>query len=795
MIKKPAFADALLLMLTGLVYGAGTAATAAPPKISNLSPLGVRRGVATELTVSGANLAGSPRLIAPFGFQIEPASPPAKSDPANWKVRLTVERDAAVGVYPIRIQTDDGISAPFLLAVGQLPQVAEKEDNSSFELAQVLPELPLVVEGQVAGNDVDYFRFHGTKGELIVVDAQCARIGSGIDPAIRLTTAGANRAYISSADDSPGLQTDARLTAVLPSDGDYVVELSDSRYQGGGRPVFRLVIGAVPMAWEVYPLGGRAGETVGLEFRGGTLAGVRIAAVAMNPLLGTELVVPGISSAMLGLGTGVSGIPGGGRMLDLESLPALVASSYPEIREPADPAAPPARAVAPVVLNGRIDPAGDDDRFVLAVTPGQRLRIKVVAYEVGSALDAVLRVVGNGGAALANADDTTTPLPPVNGQARSLVIPDPTLEFTVPGGTNEISLVLRDLEDRGGVGFPYRIVVEPLVPDFQIVLKDSEVSVPKGGVAVVGVTVQRRGYTGAINATIADLPAGLSVRPGTIAAGQTTGVLSLSAAADASFAAVPIKLVGRAQGVSGPIERLAYKPVVFAQQATLATCSITEYGLMAAPALAEPVVLDTSPALLEVAHGMSATIPVKVTRSQGADGAMAISPLPLPPGLTVAAATIAEKASDGKLTVKTAVTAPLGIMTVGFEAKGKFGGQDRTFDLPAVTLSIVPPATVAIAAPRLEIKPGATVELAGSIVRKGGYDGAVTVKINGLPAGLKAEPVTVGGNESSFTVKVVADAKAAVTSVQTQVVLLYQVEKTDYSVSPAPLAVKVVPIK
>ena len=62
---------------------------------------------------------------------------------------------------------------------------------------------------------------------------------------------------------------------MLPEDADYVVEISDSRYQGAGRPVYRLVIGAVPMAEEVYPLGGRAGETVGLELRGGTLAGVR----------------------------------------------------------------------------------------------------------------------------------------------------------------------------------------------------------------------------------------------------------------------------------------------------------------------------------------------------------------------------------------------------------------------------------------------------------------------------------------------------------------------------------------
>ncbi len=413
MRRNPALMPAGALMLLGLLPCLGMEASAAPPQITKIAPLGVRRGIATEMTISGANLAANPRLIAPFAFRIDPLPAPAKSDAANWKIKLTVAADVAVGVYPVRIQTDDGISNPFLLAVGQLPQVAEKEDNSTFETAQAIPDPPLVVEGQVAANDVDFFRFHGKKGQFIVVDAQCARIGSGIDPTIRLTSAAANRAYIASADDSPGLLTDARLTATLPDDGDYVVELSDSRYQGANRPVYRLVIGAVPMAEEIYPLGGRAGETVGLELRGGTLGGVKIAAATVNPPFGTDLVAPRISSAMLGLSAGAAGTPA----LDVESLPPLVVSSYPEIREAADPAAPPSRAVAPVVLNGRIDPPGDEDQFVLAVTPGQRLRIKVQAYEHGSALDAVLRVLGNGGAVLANADDTNIPLPPKNAAA------------------------------------------------------------------------------------------------------------------------------------------------------------------------------------------------------------------------------------------------------------------------------------------------------------------------------------------------------------------------------------------
>ena len=84
--------------------------------------------------------------------------------------------------------------------------------------------------------------------------------------------------------------------------------------------------------------------------------------------------------------------------------------------------------------------------------------------------------------------------------------------------------------------------------------------------------------------TVANPPAGLSVRPGVIAAGQVTGVLSLSATADAKFPAAPIRLVAKAQGANGPFERLAVKPMVYAQQAPLPTCSITQYGLVAAPA-------------------------------------------------------------------------------------------------------------------------------------------------------------------------------------------------------------------
>src|SRR5262249_17735080 len=149
-------------------------------------------------------------------------------------------------------------------------------------------------------------------------------------------------------------------------------------------------------------------------------------------------------------------------------------------------------------------------------------------------------------------------------------------------------------------------------------------------------------------------------------------------------------------------------------------------------------------------------------------------------GLTVAGTTIGAKATEAKVTVKAALTAPLGTTTLGLQAKGHFAGSEQVLGLPAVTVTVVPPAAVELAAPRIEVKPGATVQLKGKVVRKGSFNALAIVKINGLPAGLRAQPVTVAGGVSSFVLKIAADANAPATSANTKLVLAFQVDKKDY---------------
>src|SRR5579883_3228397 len=108
----------------GLAVAIGLAlsspAWAAPPQINGITPFGAQRGVVTDLAINGGNLTGNPKILAPFAFT---ADKPANDDSnaGNWKLKLTVSPETAIGVYPIRVVTDDGISNPFLFSVGQLP--------------------------------------------------------------------------------------------------------------------------------------------------------------------------------------------------------------------------------------------------------------------------------------------------------------------------------------------------------------------------------------------------------------------------------------------------------------------------------------------------------------------------------------------------------------------------------------------------------------------------------------------------------------------------------------------------
>src|SRR5262245_17486743 len=95
-------AKARIVVPIALVLLCSLPGLAAPPTLTTLAPRGAERGKAIELVVSGANLTLKTRLLVPFKATQEVVAEP-KPNPAQVKLRLTVDPTTPLGSYPIRV--------------------------------------------------------------------------------------------------------------------------------------------------------------------------------------------------------------------------------------------------------------------------------------------------------------------------------------------------------------------------------------------------------------------------------------------------------------------------------------------------------------------------------------------------------------------------------------------------------------------------------------------------------------------------------------------------------------------
>jgi hypothetical protein len=799
-----------------LILALPASVSAEPPRLTGTSPLGVERGKATDVTIQGSGLKESPRLLAPFEFRTA-ASAASRSDAARWNVTLTVDPRVAAGVYPIRVVTDSGVSNPILFAVGQLTQVSEVEPNSSFAIAQPISN-PVVVEGTCSGNDVDFFRFKGRKGDRIVVDALCARIGSGVDPMIRLTTADSR--LVASADDTPGLFTDGYLSSVLPEDGDYVLEFCDSRFAGTGRGVYRLLIGAVPFAAEVFPLSLPRGQNVALELRGGTLTGDRLFALRTPPDPVLAMFCPRIPARLLGDPAWADST------LDVELPAPVLLDNAPAVCEPACPAQQLPPLSPPITILGRLSKRGERDEFTITAPSGSKHEVRVQAWGLGSSLDGHLLVFDKNGRLLGESDDGRSTVRRRTGggggRAQGPVSTDPTFDLTMPTGQSEVKLVVDDLVARGGVGFTYRVVVKPVATAFELALDDDQVAIPRGGTAVIPVTAMRTGYSGPIALDIVGIPpdCGLTVVPGVVPAAGTSGVVALRAAADSKFEAREVQVLGK--GDDGRTVA-ASSTIVFAQQ-TISTPgfgmagTIPSYArpivsLAAALAIPGKIMLNQKESKALVPQGSTVDVPLEVVRTTKEKTKYKLSALSPPTGLKTLESDLGDTETKAMFKVTAAPDAPLGVFMVALVAQPAAPGGDRpgrggtgtgnrrpAAPLKApiaaaamIAVEIIRPVTLDLAATEIALSPRATALLRGKVTRVAPFAQEVHVKLDGAPAGVKAEPVKVAADASEFTLTIEAAPGAAAARSQAQVILAYKLGDKDILSPPQALNVRVLP--
>lgn len=247
------------------------------PSLTSPANLGVLAGGKTDVTLTGTNLGDATEvLVTAAGAKATIVKDSAK--PGSLGVSIEMPKDVAVGLYQVRVVTKHGITNAKSLSVDDLPAVEKKPGNNK-KATPMAVVAPCVVTGSIAVESSDFYQLKVNPGQRLTFEAVARRIGSPLDPVLVLHDAKSGREMPALyADDTPGLQSDARLTYTFPAAMDVVVEIRDTTYRGGDFP-YRLRIGDFPGATTAFPLAIEKDKTAPINFAGPGLDGVKPATV------------------------------------------------------------------------------------------------------------------------------------------------------------------------------------------------------------------------------------------------------------------------------------------------------------------------------------------------------------------------------------------------------------------------------------------------------------------------------------------------------------------------------------
>lgn len=228
--------------------------------INSVQPRTCKPGPTTQLLIQGTDLNDSLRLAASaksVQWQVE------KLEPTQATIALTLPEDAPLGPMSLWLTTSTGVVKPHMVIVDDLEAVKDSGNNHSIETAQQLSTRS-TVEGVCDASVSDFYRIHATAGERIAVEVHTQQLRSAMDPVLHVLNA-AGETLIQADDSLVG--PDCRFSYQFAEEGDYWLEIHDSRNAAGGA-AYQLRIGDFPIVNQCYPLAVRSGEKTSIAFTG-----------------------------------------------------------------------------------------------------------------------------------------------------------------------------------------------------------------------------------------------------------------------------------------------------------------------------------------------------------------------------------------------------------------------------------------------------------------------------------------------------------------------------------------------
>jgi len=564
------------------------------PRLLTTMPMGGKAGSQVEVTIGGENLDNADELVFSDPRITAASKLNAAGMPEANKYFVTIADDCPVGLYEARMMTRLGISSSRAFSVGSLDEVVRVKPNTSMATAMELP-LNSLCNASTSPRSVDHYLFAGRKGQRIVVECAAKRIDSKLTPVLILGDAQGRDLVVE--------RQGGVLDFIVPEDGKYAIKVHDLTYNGGTTHFYRLSLRELSAGAPITPH--PSTETVN--------------SFSWPP--------PGLPE----------------RAATAEAEPNNDRSHAQKISLPCD-------------IAGSFFPAADVDVFEFDAKKGDVWWVEVASERFGLPTDpaiVVQHVSGSGDAEkltdVAEFSDIPSPVKvsstnyAYDGTPYNAGSSDNLAKLTIQQeGVHRLRLSDLFGGTRNDARNVYRLVIRKAAPDFALVawalhmeLRNGDrnaLSKPmalRGGatMALEVVALRRDGFDGEIELAMDGLPEGVTARGLKIPAGQSHGVMLVTAHQDAPRGRRSATFTGTAQingaAVTRPV-RLASMawPVRDHWQETpqprlLADVPVSVSGFEYAPITIAPA----SGEVLEVTAGEKLTVPLVETRRSEFSGA------------------------------------------------------------------------------------------------------------------------------------------------------------------------------
>ena len=641
-----------LITLT-LLLGGTLGVFAQKGNIGFVYPCGAKQGTTVEVTVGGQNLSRATGiLVSGEGVTGELIPAPKGQKPRKRKsrnigeednlqladqvrFRLTVDKNAALGMRDLRLVLPNGMSNRLYFEIGQLPDVLE---NAREKLSGEADRLPVTFNGQIMRSDVDRFRFHARKGQRLVLQGKgrvfvpymADAVPGWFQPVMHLYDADGKEVAFN---DDYTFHVDPVIFYEVPRSGDYFVEIHDGLYRGREDFTYRIDVGELPFVTSVSPAGGPVGVRQTVRLEGWNLKSEKL---RINPseegILSYSTVGKGglRSNAFLFRADRFEEADTRGLEANLSRHKAWEIASGQAV-------------------NGVISAPMQEHWYIVCARTRQPLHLEVFSRRVGSPADLRMTLFDWSGKVIADVDDVEDP-----GDYMATHFADPSISRRLEQGRNYL---VRIVEAQGHYGpdYSYRLCVSPSKPDFSLSLEPATFSVPEGGTGMFNVILTRKqNFGGAVDLHLEGLPKGYKVSGNRIDAGARRTIVTVTAPEGAEHKAFQPVVVGvaPARGNNEDIRREG-RPVESMMQAFYYThlMPIDEFRMEVGERIPVQLLVEPVSQPLALSRTEKTPLRVRVIRREGFDKPVTLMLRSSEGGVKAEAVVVPENADSGVLEV------------------------------------------------------------------------------------------------------------------------------------------------